>query len=105
MIFLSYEDQIADADDEKMDQVVDKIREGFDLTDIQALKNEENWWAIILEHKDKHYGGPFDGIRFSAITKTNVKTYLPQALTHAPMRILLWMNIFGPTVSIRVNGP
>lgn len=49
IIFLSYEDQITDIDDEKIDQVMHKIRQEFDMVDIQALKNEENWWAIILE--------------------------------------------------------
>lgn len=49
IIFLSYEDQITDIDDEKIDQVMHKIRDEFDMADIQALKNEENWWAIILE--------------------------------------------------------
>ncbi len=47
--FLLYEDKINDVDDDGIHQVVQEIRKKFDMIDIQALSNEENWWSIILE--------------------------------------------------------
>lgn len=49
MIFLSYEDPIIDADDETIEQVMHELRENFNTVDMQALQNEENWWAILLK--------------------------------------------------------
>lgn len=48
VIFLSHENEIEEADDE-IDQVMQKVRTEFDMTDIRALSSEENWWPIILE--------------------------------------------------------
>lgn len=49
VIFLLYEDKINDADDDEIKQVMQELRKEFDMIDIQALSNEENWWSIILE--------------------------------------------------------
>lgn len=48
IIFLSYREKIDDEDDE-ISRVIQEIRNEFDMIDIQALSNEENWWPIILE--------------------------------------------------------
>lgn len=47
--FLSYEDKINNADDDEIMQVIQEIKKEFNIIDIQALSNEENWWSIILE--------------------------------------------------------
>ena len=44
-----YEDKINDIDDDEIHQVIWEIRKNFDVIDIQALSDEENWWSIILE--------------------------------------------------------
>ena len=49
VIFLSYEKEIDEADDDEINQVMQKVRMEFDIIDIQALSSEENWWSIILE--------------------------------------------------------
>ena len=49
IIFLSYKDKINEADDDEINQIVQEIRTEFDIIDIQALSNEENWWSTILE--------------------------------------------------------
>ena len=49
IIFLLYEDKINDIDDDEIHQVIWEIRKNFDVIDIQALSDEENWWSIILE--------------------------------------------------------
>ncbi len=49
VIFLSHENEIEEADDDEIDQVMQKVRTEFDMTDIRALSSEENWWSIILE--------------------------------------------------------
>lgn len=49
VIFLSHENEIEEADDDEIDQVMQKVRKEFDMTDIRALSSEENWWSIILE--------------------------------------------------------
>lgn len=47
--FLTYEDKINDADDDEINQVLQEIKKEFDMIDIQALSNEENWWSVVLE--------------------------------------------------------
>lgn len=49
VIFLSHENEIEEADDDEIDQVMKKVTTEFDMTDIRALSSEENWWSIILE--------------------------------------------------------
>lgn len=49
VIFLSHDNEIEEADDDEIDQVMQKVRTEFDMTDIRALSSEENWWSIILE--------------------------------------------------------
>lgn len=49
VIYLSYENEINEAGDDEISQVIQKIRAEFDVIDIYALSNEENWWSIILE--------------------------------------------------------
>ncbi len=49
VIFLSQENEINEADDDEIIQIMQKIRTEFDMIDIQALSSEENWWPIILE--------------------------------------------------------
>lgn len=49
IVYLFYEDKIIDASDDKINTVIEEIREKFNEIDIQALSNEENWWSIILE--------------------------------------------------------
>lgn len=49
VILLSHENEIEEADDDEIDQVMQKVRKEFDMTDIRALSSEENWWSIILE--------------------------------------------------------
>ena len=46
---MSYKDKINEADDDEINQIVQEIRTEFDIIDIQALSNEENWWSTILE--------------------------------------------------------
>ena len=42
-------DEVADDDDDEINQVMQKVRTEFNIIDIQALSSEENWWSIILE--------------------------------------------------------
>lgn len=49
VIFLSQENEINEANDDEMNQVMQKIRTEFDMIDMQALSSEENWWSIILD--------------------------------------------------------
>lgn len=49
IIFLLHENEINDADDDEIKQVIKEIRTEFNMIDIQALSSEENWWSIILE--------------------------------------------------------
>lgn len=49
VILLSLENEINEADDDEIDQIMQKIRTEFDMIDSLALSNEENWWSIILE--------------------------------------------------------
>ena len=52
IIFLSHENEINDADDDEINQVLQKIRTEFEVIDIQALISKENWWSIILEQME-----------------------------------------------------
>ncbi len=49
VIFLKYENEINEADDDEINQVMQKVRKEFDEIDAQALSSEENWWSIIFE--------------------------------------------------------
>ena len=49
VVILSYENEINEANDDEINQVIQKVRTEFNMIDIQALSSEENWWSIILE--------------------------------------------------------
>ena len=49
LIFLSQENDITEADEDEINQIMQKIRTEFNMIDIRALSSEENWWSIILE--------------------------------------------------------
>ena len=49
VIILLHENEIDEADDDEINQVMQKVRTEFNIVDIQALSSEENWWSIILE--------------------------------------------------------
>lgn len=49
LVFWEYQDVIINAEDEELYTIIKQIRYKFDSIDIQALSDEENWWAIILE--------------------------------------------------------
>lgn len=48
-IYLSFEDAMKSSDEEEIGQVIDKLKENFDLIDSSALCSNENWWPVILE--------------------------------------------------------
>jgi len=49
VVFLLQENKINEADDDEINQIMQRIRTEFDIIDSQALSSEENWWSIILE--------------------------------------------------------
>lgn len=49
IIFISYRDKIINSDDDITYNVIHEIEKEFDVLDIKALSNEENWWPLILE--------------------------------------------------------
>ena len=49
VILLLQENDITEADDDEINQIMQKIRTEFNMIDIRALSSEENWWSIILE--------------------------------------------------------
>ncbi|MCI9079622.1 MAG: hypothetical protein HFH68_12015 [Lachnospiraceae bacterium] len=47
--FLLYKDKISEASDDEINEIIWQIEKKFNITDIRALSNEENWWPVILE--------------------------------------------------------
>lgn len=48
-IFLAYADKMIDANDTEIYLIMKAMKTEFNIVDIHALSNEENWWSIILE--------------------------------------------------------
>lgn len=48
-VYLSYKDEITNADEDNMVRIITEIKRKFNKIDIQALSNEENWWSVLLE--------------------------------------------------------
>lgn len=49
MVYIKYQPQLIEADDEEVFNIVKEIRESFIKFDLRALENDENWWSVILE--------------------------------------------------------
>lgn len=48
-VFMQYEKEINDANDEDIESIFDEIKMKFEKIDNDVFSSEENWWSIILE--------------------------------------------------------